>query len=170
MSRTITIDVFNPASIDAAVREIREYGKWVQRKTIELAKKVAELGADRVAVGYFNVQYDGERDIDVRVDTLGEGQYAIVAFGHPVLIVEFGAGVTYGYGHPNPEVDGKPMGPGTYPSTKGLWNNPKGWWFTNEAGESEHTYGNPPSMTMYKTAEELKRDLVNIAREVFASD
>lgn len=168
MSRTIRMNL-NTASINAAINELREYKTWIQRKADELARKLAEYGADNAAVGYFLVQYDGPREnIDVNVEDRGEGKYAIVASGHPVLIVEFGAGVTYGYGHPNPEVDGKPMGPGTYPNAKGHWNDPKGWYLPKEAGGG-HTYGNPPSMTMYKTGKELRDEVERIAREVFSA-
>lgn len=170
MSRTITIDIFDPASVDRAVREIREYSERVQRKTAELTRRLADMGAVNVSLGFSRAVYSGNNDVSVTVEQHGDNSYSIVANGEAVAFIEFGAGVTYGYGHPQPILEGEAMGPGTYPSTKGHWDDPKGWWFTNEAGDGEHTYGNPPSMTMYTTAEELKRDLVNIAREVFASD
>lgn len=161
----------NDASIDAAIQALEDYKKWIQAKAAELAKRLAEIGADNASVGYFLVKYDGPRDIDVTVEARGENAYAIVASGHPVLVIEFGAGVTYGYGHPNPEVDGKPMGPGTYPDAKGHWNDPKGWYLPKSAtGKSGvHTYGNPPSAAMYQTAKGLREDLERIAREVFSA-
>jgi hypothetical protein len=165
MSRTITIDIFNPASIDAAVKEIRDYADWVKRKTAELARRLADMGAVNVSLGYSRAVYTGGNDISVTVEQQGENSYAIIANGEAVLFVEFGAGVTYGYGHPQPSVEGTPMGPGTYPSEKGHWNDPKGWWIPG----GEHTYGNPPSMTMYLTAKELRNQLEDIAREVFSS-
>jgi hypothetical protein len=165
MSRTITIDIFNPASIDAAVKEIRDYADWVKRKTDELARRLADMGAVNVSLGYSRAVYTGGNDISVTVEQQGENSYAIIANGEAVLFVEFGAGVTYGYGHPQPSVEGTPMGPGTYPSEKGHWNDPKGWWIPG----GEHTYGNPPSMTMYLTAKELRNQLEDIAREVFSS-
>ena len=165
MSRTITIDIFNPASIDAAVKEIRDYAEWVKRKTAELARRLADMGAVNVSLGYSRAVYTGGNDISVTVEQQGENSYAIIANGEAVLFVEFGAGVTYGYGHPQPFVEGTLMGPGTYPSEKGHWNDPKGWWIPG----GEHTYGNPPSMTMYLTAKELRNQLEDIAREVFSS-
>ena len=165
MSRTIIIDIFNPASIDAAVKEIRDYAEWVKRKTAELARRLADMGAVNVSLGYSRAVYTGGNDISVTVEQQGENSYAIIANGEAVLFVEFGAGVTYGYGHPQPSVEGTPMGPGTYPSEKGHWNDPKGWWIPG----GEHTYGNPPSMTMYLTAKELRNQLEDIAREVFSS-
>lgn len=166
MSRTITIDVFNPASIDAAVKEIRAYGQWVQRKTAELTRRLADMGAVNVSLGFSRAVYTGNKDVSVTVEQHSDNSYSIVANGEAVAFIEFGAGVTYGYGHPNPTLNGEAMGPGTYPSDKGHWNDPNGWYIPG----GEHTYGNPPSMPMYLTASELKQDLVDIAREVFASD
>ena len=166
MSRTITIDVFDPASIDRAVNDIREYSRWVQRKTAELARRLADMGAVNVSLGFSRAVYTGNNDVSVTVEQLGENRYSIVANGEAVAFIEFGAGVTYGYGHPQPSLEGAAMGPGTYPSDKGHWNDPKGWYIPG----GEHTYGNPPNMPMYSTASELKRDLVRIAREVFAND
>ena len=165
MSRTITIDVFDPASVNRAVQGIRDYSQWVQRKTAELARRLAEMGAVNVSLGFSRAVYTGNGDVSMTVEQHGENSYSIIANGEAVAFIEFGAGVTYGYGHPNPTLNGQAMGPGTYPSDKGHWKDPKGWWIPG----GEHTYGNPPSMTMYTTAEGLKRDLVRIAREVFST-
>ena len=166
MSRTITIDIFNPASVDAAVKEIRDYSKWVQKKTKELSKRLAAIGVTLAAIEYSRVPYHGLKDVNLSIEIGAKpNQYDIVAAGETVLILEFGAGVTYGYGHPQPSVEGTPMGPGTYPSEKGHWDDPKGWYIPG----GEHTYGNPPSMAMYLTAKELRNQLEDIAREVFSS-
>ena len=165
MSRTIRMNL-NTASINAAINELREYKTWIQRKADELARKLAEYGADNAAVGYFLVQYDGPREnIDVNVEDRGEGKYAIVASGHPVLIVEFGAGITYGSGHPLAGQMG--YGPGTYPGQTHAMTG-RGWYLPKEAGGG-HTYGNPPSMTMYNTGKELRDEVERIAREVFSA-
>lgn len=169
MSRTIVMDIFDPASVSAGVRGIQDhihkYSAKVKRKTAELARRLADMGAVNVSLGYSRAVYTGDNDISVTVEQQGENSYAIIANGEAVLFVEFGAGVTYGYGHPQPSVEGTAMGPGTYPSEKGHWNDPKGWWIPG----GEHTYGNPPSMTMYFTAKELRNQLEDIAREVFSS-
>ena len=170
MSRTITIDVFNPASIDAAVKETRAYGQWVQRKTEELAKRLAEYGLRRVQVGYNAALYDEDktkRDVTLTVEERGTGQYAIVAYGYDVLLLEFGSGVKYGGGHP---LDGEfGMGPGTFPGQTHV-PVPGYWWYTGEDGKSHYSIGNAPSMVMYLTAMELRQEIMRIAREVFASD
>lgn len=164
MSKTIHMTL-DPASIDAAIRELREYQKRLKQKAEELARKLADIGAVNVSLGYARTIYTGQTDVEVKVEQKSPTSYAIVASGETVLFLEFGAGVTYGYGHPEPSVDGVQMGPGTYPSDKGHWDDPKGWWIPG----SEHTYGNPPSMTMYLTAKELRDRIEEVAREVFST-
>ena len=165
MRRTIHIDIFDPASVDAAVKELRDYAKWVQRKTDELAKRLADMGAVLAAIEYSRVPYIGDKDVDLSVESLGGNRYSIVASGETVLILEFGAGITYGYGHPQAQEFG--MGPTTYPGQIHA-ADPNGWWLPKEAGGA-HTYGNPPAMAMYKTGRELRKRIIEVAREVFAT-
>lgn len=167
MSRTIHVDLLNPASIDAAVQELRDYAKWVERKAEALAKRLAAYGLTQVRIGYNAAAYPQDRHIEVSVESRGENTYAIVASGRDVLFLEFGAGVRYGGGHPlNGDLG---MGPGTYPGQTHV-PNPGYWWYTGEDGESHYSVGNAPSMVMYLTGMELEREFVRIAREVFAGD
>ena len=164
MSKIISVSL-DTASISAAVQELRDYAKWIERKTAELTRRLSDMGAVNVSLGFSRAFYTGDNSVTVTVEQQGENSYSIVANGKAVAFIEFGAGVTYGYGHPRPTLEGNAMGPGTYPSDKGHWNNPKGWYIPG----GEHTYGNPPSMPMYSTATDLRRDLERIAREVFST-
>lgn len=155
----------SPHSIDKAIEELNAYQKNIDFKINELCRRLAEMGAVNVSLGYARAIYNGQKDISVTVKEIPNG-YAIVASGEDVLLVEFGAGATYGYGHPQASKHG--MGPGTYPDGKGHWNDPNGWWIPKEAGGG-HTYGNPPNPVMYETAKELRNKILEIAREVFAS-
>lgn len=164
MTKVININLFDTDTIDAAIREIEAYRKRVLRKANEIAEKLADIGVVNVSLGYARAIYTGQKDVTVTVEQHGENTYAIVASGGAVLFLEFGAGVTYGYGHPQNDQFG--YGPGTYPSNKGHWNDPNGWYTPG----GEHTYGNPPSMTMYLTAKELKDRVQEVAQEVFSHD
>ena len=164
MSKTIHVDVFDPASIDSAINELREYAKWVKAKANELVKRLADMGAVLAAIEFSRVPYHGAKDVEVDVEARGPNTYAIVASGETVLILEFGAGVTYGYGHPQADEFG--YGPTTYPGQKHA-ADPNGWWIPKDAGGG-HTYGNPPAMAMYRTDKELRDRLLEVAREVFS--
>ena len=159
----IYVNVFDLASIDAAIEQLEEYRQDLKRKANEIAEKLSRYGLTLAEASFAGAAYDGNKDIRVTRDPIKNG-YRITASGMTVLFVEFGAGITYGGGHPE---DGKwGMGPGTYPEGKGHWNQPYGWWIPG----GEHTYGNPPSMTMYNTEKDLIREIESVAKEVFASD
>lgn len=169
MSRTITIDVFDPASVNRAAQEIRQYAQWVQRKTEELARRLSEYGLTRIQAGYAAALYDvdkTQRDVTLTIEKRGEGQYAIVAYGYDVLLLEFGSGIKYGAGHP---LDGElGMGPGTFPGQTHV-PTPGYWWYKGEDGKSHYSVGNAPSMVMYLTGMEMEREVERIAREVFST-
>lgn len=163
MTKVINMSL-TAASIDAAIREIKEYQAYIRRKTTEFVERLANEGAIQAMIGYDSAYYRGEKDVDVNVEDRGNNTFAIVSNGETVLILEFGAGITYGYGHPMAGQLG--YGPGTYPDGKGHWNDPKGWWLPKDAGGG-HTFGNAPSITMYKTAKDLRERVADIAMEVF---
>ena len=165
MSRTIRIDIFDTASIDAAVKEIRDYAKWVEQKTEVLAQRLAQYGLQRVRAGYNALSWYDQRPVDVTVEERGPGQYAIVASGETILILEFGSGIKYGAGHPQAGDFG--YGPGTYPGQTHV-PDPGYWWYTGDDGQSHFSVGNAPGMVMYLTAMEMRIELERIAKEVFS--
>lgn len=151
-------------SINDAIKQLVAYKQWIEQKTLELCRKLAEMGATQVSIGYSRAIYTGKKDISVTVEANGKG-YSILANGESLLFCEFGTGVTYGYGHPQAGEFG--MGPGTYPSDKGHWDDPKGWYIPQSAGGG-HTYGNPPNPVMYQTARDLEKAIKLVAQEVFS--
>jgi hypothetical protein len=157
----IKIELTNK-SIGKAVREVQKYAEWVTRKEAELRSRLAMRGATVASIQFARAIYTGSNDVTVRVDDTGSVA-VIYAEGEAVAFIEFGAGATYGYGHPQAGEFG--AGPGTYPDGKGHWDNPKGWWF----GSSQHTYGNPPAMAMASAVREIAENVTEIAREVFRS-
>lgn len=159
MARNIEIELTNE-SISAAIKELRRYKKWVVKKEAELRSRLAMLGATVASIQFSRAIYSGSNDISVRVDNTGSVA-VIYAEGETVAFIEFGAGATYGYGHPQAGEFG--VGPGTYPDGKGHWDDPKGWWY----GSGQHTYGNPPAAAMYRAVQEMTEQVTTIAREVF---
>ena len=177
MSRTITIDVFNPSSIDAAVREIREYGKWVQRKTDELRERIAYfIAKDASAVFNTAVAEDDMREgvitgnVEVTVEPQGDNTTVIIANGKDAVFMEFGAGVYY-----NGAVGSSPNPLGTALGfTIGSYGKGNGrkevWAYDGGDGQIHLTHGTPDSMPLYRVVQSVSRDIVKIAREVFAND
>ena len=149
--------------IDKVIKELQERRRWVEEKSLLLSERLASIGATNASLEFARAIID-ENDVEITVERDGD-TFIIKASGNEVAFIEFGAGITYGYGYPN--AGGLGVGPGTYPEGKGHWSNPSGWWYTDENGNPKHTYGNPPNMPMYNTARLLEQQIEQIAREVF---
>lgn len=160
----ITVEL-KATSINKAIKEVQRYQQWVAEKETELRMRLAMMGATVASIQFARAIYSGSNDISVRVDDTGSVA-VIYAEGTALLFIEFGSGAKYGYGHPRAGEFG--YGPGTWsdgPNGKGHWQNENGWWF----GSSQHTYGNPPAMAMYKAVQEIAENVTKIAKEVFRS-
>lgn len=164
MKKVYNIDL-STSDIKELQRGLKEYDKWLNKKTDELCKRLADMGAVKASLEFSRAVYTGPEDHVITVEERGKNCYAVRATGETVLFVEFGSGLI-GYGHPEPHE----YGPGTYPG-KGHWDDPNGWWIprSKNGGHSLHTYGNPPNMPMYNTVKELEQELVRVVSEVFAS-
>lgn len=148
-----------------ATHELEAYLADLQDKADQVCERLANIGAERATVGFSEAFYQGTNDVQVMVEPIQNG-YRVRASGNAVLFIEFGAGVTYGYGHPEPNGNV----PGSYPG-KGHWDDPHGWWFPSAGAEGAdrytHTYGNPPSAAMYKAQQECIRNIERVVNEVF---
>ena len=152
------------SGVQKLLDELQEYRRWQKEKAVELAQRLAMLGATGASIGFSRAIYSGIKDTNVSIVAI-PGGYAVKADGESVLFIEFGSGVTYGSGHPEASEFG--MGPGTYPEGKGHWDDPNGWWIPKSAGGG-HTYGNPPAMPMYEARKQIEQELPRIVREVFS--
>lgn len=163
MSRKKIVVPLSESGIQKIQDELMVYRKWQEEKARELAERLAALGATVASIRFSRAVYTGKKDVDVTVEALPNG-YKVKADGESVLFIEFGSGVTYGYGHPEAGEFG--MGPGTYPDGKGHWDDPKGWYLPKSAGGG-HTFGNPPAMPMYEARKAIEQELPKIVKEVF---
>lgn len=163
MSRKRIVVPLSESGIQKIQDELVVYRKWQEEKARELAERLASLGATVASIRFSRAVYTGQKDVDVTVEELPNG-YKVKADGESVLFIEFGSGVTYGYGHP--EAGDFGMGPGTYPDGKGHWDDPKGWYLPKSAGGG-HTFGNPPAMPMYEARKAIEQELPRIVKEVF---
>ena len=160
----ISINVLDPKSIDRAIQQLDEYAASLDRKAQELCERLANMGALYAEWNFSGVLYAGNIDYKVEVQKGQGNTYYILADGETVLFMEFGAGVKHaGSGHPKASEFG--MGPGTYPNQKHAFD-PNGWWF-NQDGEKIHTYGNAPGMPMYNAGQDLRKEILQVAQEVF---
>lgn len=165
----------NSASVDAALREVQQYGRSLSRKTDELRRRVAQVLSEMVSEGFNGAQYDdviheGTRVPDVQVTVSEKGDVSVViAHGKEAVFAEFGAGVYYNgpagsFPHPNPPAGIVAIG--TYGEGRGA----RKIWGYYDNGELKLTHGTPASMPMYHAVQEIARRLPDIAKEVFAAD
>ena len=181
MNKTITIDIFDSASIDDAIEAIRDYSVWVQHKTDELRERIAELISNQ-AQAVFNSSVadngfmvingnpvDDTRfgEVTVTVQPEGDNTTVIIANGKDAVFMEFGAGVYY-----NGAVGSSPNPWGTdLGFTIGSYGKGNGrkevWGYRGEDGEIHLTHGAPASMPLYRAVQSVSRDIARIAREVF---
>lgn len=175
MSRTITVNLLDSASIDAAVRELQDYAKFVRRKAEELQERVAYFIARDASVVFNTAVADdliGEGavtgNVEVTVEENGNVTL-VIASGKDAVFMEFGAGVYYNGSvgsSPNPLGTDLGFTIGSYGKGHGARNV---WGYYGEDGQLHLTHGAPASMPLYKAVQTIIRDIAEIAREVFSS-
>lgn len=165
------------ASVQRAIRELKEYQKWTQEKcdelALELAKrgtflirmKIAELqavdtGAMISAVTYPEYIAPGKYRISLRVDN-GKGQnYA--------LFVEYGTGLE-GFREPHPEAEDAGW---IYGVGKKIFNTKDGevgWIYPKGNGEFGFTIGQEARPFWHNAAQELPQYIKEAAKKVFGN-
>lgn len=129
---------------------------------------MAREGMSEAQIRFENAVYDGDPEvIEIKYEDRGDNLVAVVAKGHTVLFLEFGAGVRYPDSHPEIGVDPSKTMHGTWSESdlgKGHWKNPKGWYYAH----NRKSYGNKANECMYQAKRELINKFEKIARRVFA--
>lgn len=155
---TITINGFDTASIEAAIRELQTTFKDQNQMVQDACMKVAEFGAKWAEGGYRSAEYpSGANDVVVTAEATGDGA-RVRASGENVLFIEYGAGALRGYGHPEPNG----YGPGTFNPLSDNWKNPNGWYYAH----GRKTWGNPPSAAMYYAEQAMRENADTIVNGV----
>ena len=163
MAKIIKMDL-SVASIDNAIKELKAFRDSIKQKQKKLLEELANIGLEEATVRFTGAMYDGITDTDIELKSIANG-YAVVASGKEVFFIEFGAGVYYNPGepYPNPRPNGI-VGIGEY--GKGFGKR-KAWGFRDDSGELVITHGNPAAMPMWYASEEMRSNILKIAREVF---
>lgn len=167
----IKIDL-SSESIDKAIKEIEKYKKKIYRKSEEFTRRVAEEIGDNASVRFnnsiVNDLIDGTStyaDVDVSIDGMGN-TFTVKASGKEVAFIEFGSGVYHnGSAGTSPHPKGVEMGVtiGSY----GYGYGARKAWAYKEDGNILITRGTPSTMPMYRAMQDVKLDLIRIAKEVF---
>lgn len=158
-------------SIQELIDELQKYKKTMQSKNSQFIAKLLNEGFT-LATNYVDAispVYKGDTTISIGIEDKGKAVKGYVYMnGSKVAFIEFGAGVTFnGSTGSSPHPRGTELGITIGSYGKGQGANPWGWWFVNEYGEKEHSYGNSAYMPLYKTLLELKNKVADIAKEVY---
>lgn len=158
--------------IDKAIKELEQYKQELLRKEQRLLERLAMIGVHEASVRFTTAIYDGVNDVTITLEQTSNG-YSIIANGSAVAFIEFGSGVYHNTSepYPNPRPNGV-VGIGEYGQGKG---KRRAWFYKGEPGTNGElqkngvvkTRGNPAAMPMWYASEEMKRSILQIAREVF---
>ena len=140
--------------IETAYKEVERYRVDFANRVETFVRLLAEHGMNAAKIKFYNVPYDGDRDVTVTVEDLSSSgdrvSCKVVASGRTALVLEFGAGAKMGYGYNGPA---NPYGPGTWsdgPDGKGHWKDDH-WYYDHHRRSS----GNPPAMAMWGATEDM---------------
>ena len=174
---SIQIDIFNPDSIDNAIRELKAYEKSIETRASEVTDNLAQVGVD-VAKPLFEAAlatYDYDANVSVKKDITKNGHKVVahsddVSGNYPaVAFLEFGAGDKKGWGHTMAYSDDPHIqfGPGTFNPASDAWKY--GW--TNypggKGGKLYRTVGNPPARGMLNAMIEIYASAESVIRSIF---
>lgn len=158
--------------IGRAIKELDKYKQEILKKEQRLLEELAILGFHEATVRFATAIYDGVNDVTVTLDEVGKG-FTIKADGKAVAFIEFGSGVYHNTSepYPNPRPEGV-VGIGEFGQGKG---KRRAWFYKGEPGTNGElqsngvvkTRGNPAAMPMWYASEEMKKSILQIAREVF---
>lgn len=167
------LNVFlNSSSIQDAIDSLKSYEKSIGPKTEKIQEIVAYDLRSMVKQGFNGSPYDvviheGAKvpDVEVDIDNGDKGKKLVVAHGIEAVFAEFGAGVYYNPdGAPHPARGQGIVAIGEYGYGYG---KRKVWGYYDESGELKLTHGTPASMPMYLSAQQMKKMIPDIAKEVF---
>lgn len=155
------------------IQQLNRYKRSLPDKQKLFLEKLAQIGIDTATIRFSTAQYDGTKDVTVQNTPEWENEKTlkVKASGSTILFIEFGSGITYGYGDDPSYAKQFNYGPGTWSDNeskggKHHWADPKGWYYTH----GKRSLGNPPARAMYDASKEMRNNILIIAKEVFNGD
>ena len=169
----ITVDVFDPDSIQFAVDMLKGMKGSIDNRAEQMIYELTDLGVTEARRSYATASFDkDEYDYGITVEPVkGERESHIIARGDQVAFREFGTGAKYGYGHPMPYLeDGTSMDIGTWSMSErgaGHWNDPNGWTYKSVTGQLIKSYGHRPAKGMYNAMMYILTNADRVAQKIF---
>lgn len=164
--KTIELEL-SPEGIDRALKELTDYTATLAAKTEQFVDRLRQIGL-KVIEDNGNPPGDSQPGTADAIITSSGGTTKCTLFleGKDVLFIEFGAGIHFnGAAGSSPHPMGAEFGYtiGSY----GFGQGAKDSWTYKDGTERVVSYGTLAGMPMYKASQEMRRQLVAIARDVF---
>lgn len=161
----IVINELSVTAIDQAKRQLEQYRRQLDEKLELLVSELAEIGV-QAAIAEVKVDTGALRS-SIRAERHAGGNWLVIAESPYVAYVEFGTGV---------------VGEGTYPKELPIpWEydqmrtpeahdriDPTKWYYYDDEGYRYSTRGQIAGAFMAKASDEMRNNVLKIAREVFA--
>lgn len=172
----IHLNLFDRASVQAALKQVEAYRDGLPEKIEKLQKRIAEEIRQSADAGFGGAAKEdiifgevADEDVVVTVEDGGENVSIVRASGPSAIWQEFGAGVYYNGpvgNSPNPLGKQNLFFIGKFGQGKGA-RNVWGFYYPKGSKNLVLTHGTPASMPMYHAEQEVIEKIVEIAREVF---
>ena len=159
------------SSLANAAKQLRQYADSLKDKSDKLCRKVGEYGVERAKLYWDQGHHDDTGETRSSIMYVDNGTDRYVMAGGAAVWVEFGTGIirnggTAGiYVHPKAQELGM-SAIGTY--GKGNGANPHGWHFPSRyIGWDAITKGISANPFIYTASQDMRRELLDMAKEVF---
>lgn len=155
------------SSISKAVRKLRRYAQSLEKKSERLVQILGDRGAE-YAVRNYGTDHIDTGDTVNSISFTREGKIGTISVGGAAVWIEFGTGVLANEGNsPHPKRDDVGAVPwGEYGQGLGKGE----WYFPSRYYGWTKTKGIHMNPFMYETAQDLRRDMLDIAKEAFKND
>ena len=155
----------SPESLLEASKQFAEYAESLQSKTEKLVRSLGEYGAEQAVKNYGTDHIDTGETVE-SIMYIHRGTSGYVQAGGAAVWIEFGTGVIKNNGASHPKAGELGMSAwGTY--GKGYGANPHGWYFPSRYFGWTLTQGIQMNPFMYNTSQDMRRELLDKAKEVF---
>lgn len=163
------VNVLSPSSIEKLITELRTYKNSLEQKTKLFCERLAEIGVETAKATVYSLDavFTGELFRSIHSEQRSSGStviFAVVADSEHAVYVEMGTGFV-GAESPYPgEL------PAVYAQGKTIQQLSDGryGWFYQRDDKWYFTEGMPSRPFMYFASLEMQKNIVKIAKEVFA--
>lgn len=156
-------------SVNKLISQLKSYHKSLPSKNTFFVERLAELGIPVIDSSIARARGDADpgHNTEISIAQIGNVVKGTLTLnGEDILFFEFGAGIYYNQSDPE-HASKFGYGVGTYPGQTHAFND-NGWWYTDDAGMSHHSYGTEATSPMLRASHEIIAKIRQIAREVYA--